>query len=169
MIGQQGTEADFCDQECQQQWCPSITGNVVETWQKKARKCVMSLGSDPDFSNNFIIQGGYLVLFSCILIVPLQLKGSIKDRSPNYTYLFWKICIYRCSVQQRKSKGDLGGERKRVCVSVSGGCRGCKGVWLSATPDVKMTFAICHLNSKLRGIYLSWLEAHKCWKVKKYS
>lgn len=45
------------------------------------------------------------------------------------------------------------GGRRKMCVSR--GCEGCEGVRLSATPDVRMAFAICHLNSKLWGIYLS--------------
>lgn len=50
----------------------------------------------------------------------------------------WGLCA-RVFILGRGEGGGQGDERRG------------KGVQLSATPDVKMTFAICHLNSKLLG------------------
>lgn len=64
--------------------------------------------------------------------------------------------MYKTENERSEEMGCTEEEERDVCncVCVSRGCQWCAGVCLSATPDVKMAFAICHLNSKLQGIYL---------------
>lgn len=91
--------------------CPTSVGSVIFG----LTFCTLIL--------NFIGSGRYPMLFSCILILPLQLQSSIKDRLPycHTLFIFKKsIRIYRLwSIKQWKGEGEeWGWKEKCVCVCV---------------------------------------------------